>query len=96
LSTITRDEYGHLRCLMGRFSSAELRKFRDTSRCSSCVHYSGCHLWLALLLMNDEIGPRGLDLIVPDITKACPMFFPWSTQSALSAGSSGGLSLRRN
>ena len=52
-------------CLMGRYSSAELRKFRDTSRCSACVHYSGCALWLALLLMNDEFGPCGLDLIVP-------------------------------
>ena len=67
---------------MGRYSSAELMKFRDTSRCSACVHYSGCQLWLALLLMNDEFGPRGLDLIVPDITKACPMFFPWTAQSA--------------
>jgi hypothetical protein len=42
---------------MGRFTSAELRKFRDTSHCSACVHYSGCQLWLALLLMNDELGP---------------------------------------
>ena len=67
---------------MGRFTSAELRKFRDTSHCSACVHYSGCQLWLALLLMNDELGPRGLDLIIPDITKACPMFFPWSIASA--------------
>ena len=40
---------------MGRFSNAELRKFRDTSRCSACVHYCGCQLWLALLLMNDEL-----------------------------------------
>ena len=58
---------------MGRFTSAELRKFRDTSHCSACVHYSGCQLWLALLLMNDELGPRGLDLT---------MFFPWSIASA--------------
>ena len=44
---------------MGRFSAAELRKFRDTSRCSVCVHYSGCQIWLALLLMNDELAaPR--------------------------------------
>ena len=75
-------------CLMGRYSSAELRKFRDTSRCSACVHYSGCALWLALLLMNDEFGPCGLDLIVPDITKACPMFFPWTAESAHRATSS--------
>jgi hypothetical protein len=67
---------------MGRFSNAELRKFRDTSRCSVCVHYSGCQLWLALLLMNEELGHPGLDLIVPDITKSCPMFFPWSSESA--------------
>jgi hypothetical protein len=50
--------------LMGRFSNAELRKFRDTSHCSACVHYSGCQLWLALLLMNEELGHPGLDLIV--------------------------------
>ena len=57
---------------MGRFSNFELRKFRDTSRCSACVHYSGCQLWLALLLMSDEFDHPGLDIIVPDITKACP------------------------
>ena len=67
---------------MGRFSNAELRKFRDISHCSACVHYTGCQLWLALLLMNDEFGAPGLDLIIPDITKACPMFFPWTTESA--------------
>ena len=77
-------------CLMGRYSSTELRKFRDTSRCSACVHYSGCQLWLALLLMNDEFGPRGLDLIVPDITKACPMFFPWTAESARRATTGSG------
>jgi hypothetical protein len=82
---------------MGRFSNAELRKFRDTSRCSACVHYSGCQIWLALLLMNNELAAPGLDIIVPDITKACPMFFPWSSQSARSdIRSSGGSSLRRN
>jgi hypothetical protein len=82
---------------MGRFSNAELRKFRDTSRCSACVHYSGCQIWLALLLMNNELAAPGLDIIVPDITKACPMFFPWSSHSARSATrSSGGSSLRRN
>jgi hypothetical protein len=70
---------------MGRFSNAELKKFRDTSRCSSCVHYSGCALWLALLLMNDELDAPGLDLIIPDITKACTMFFPWSAGSARGA-----------
>jgi hypothetical protein len=33
--------------------------------------------------MNDELlGAVGLDIIVPDITKACPMFFPWSAESA--------------
>ena len=77
-------------CLMGRYSSAELRKFRDTSRCSACVHYSGCALWLALLLMNDELDHLGLDFIVPDITKACPMFFPWTAESARRANRGSG------
>jgi hypothetical protein len=67
---------------MSRFSDAELRKFRDTSHCSECVHYFGCHLWLALLLMSDELSHPGLDIIVPDITKSCPMFFPWWAESA--------------
>jgi hypothetical protein len=35
--------------------------------------------------MNEELGHPGLDLIVPDITKACPMFFPWSAESAHTA-----------
>jgi hypothetical protein len=70
---------------MSRFSNAELRKFRDTSHCPACVHYSGCQLWLALLLMNEELCHPGLDLIVPDITNACPMFFPWSAESARTA-----------
>ena len=56
-----------------------------------------CPMPLALLLMNDELIAPGLDIIVPDITKACPMFFPWSTQSARSATrSSGGSSLRHD
>ena len=67
---------------MSRFSNSELRKFRGTSHCSACVHYSGCQLWLALLLMNDELGHPRLYIIVPDITKACLMFFPWSAESA--------------
>jgi hypothetical protein len=67
---------------MGRFSNAELTNFRNTSHCSACVHYSGCQLWLALLLMNEELGHPGLDLIVPDITRPCPMFFPWTAESA--------------
>ena len=70
---------------MARYSNAELRKFRDTSRCSDCVHYTGCQLWLALLLMNDELTAPGLDLILPDITKACPMFFAWTNESARKA-----------
>ena len=77
-------------CLMGRYSSAELRKFRDISRCSACVHYSGCALWLALLLMNDELDHPGLDFIIPDITKACPMFFPWTAESARRATTGSG------
>jgi hypothetical protein len=77
---------------MARFRSAELRKFRDISHCSVCVHYTGCQLWLALLLMNDEIAAPGLDLIVPDISKPCPMFFSWTNESARRA--SGGPPLR--
>ena len=71
---------------MGRFSNAELRKFRDTSHCSACVHYTGCQLWLAMLLMNDEMAAPGLDLIIPDITKPCPMFFGWTAKSARRVG----------
>jgi hypothetical protein len=66
---------------MSRFSTAELKQFRDTSHCSACVHYSGCALWLSLLLMNEELSAPGLDLLVPDISKPCPMFFPWSSAS---------------
>lgn len=66
---------------MGRYKPAELVRFRDTSRCTACVHYSGCALWLSLLLMNEEVSAPGLDLIVPDLTKACPMFFPWVSEA---------------
>jgi hypothetical protein len=66
---------------MSRFTTAELRQFRDTNHCSACVHYSGCALWLSLLLMNEELSAPGLDLMVPDISKPCPMFFPWSSAS---------------
>ena len=65
-----------------RYSNAELREFREISHCVACVHYSGCQLWLALLLMNDELIRPGLDIIVPDITKACPMFFSWTAELA--------------
>ena len=75
---------------MGRYSSTELRKFRDTSRCAACVHYTGCQLWLALLLMSDELDHPGLDIIIPDITKACPMFFPWTAESARRATTGSG------
>jgi hypothetical protein len=64
---------------MSRFSTAELRKFRDTSDCSACVHYSGCALWLSLLLMNEERSAPGLELMVPDITRPCGMFFAWTS-----------------
>jgi hypothetical protein len=66
---------------MSRFSAAELKQFRDTSHCSACVHYSGCALWLSLLLMNEELSAPGLELMVPDISKPCIMFFPWSSAS---------------
>ena len=68
---------------MGRFSNAELRKFRDTSRCSACVHYSGCQIWLALLLMNNELAAPGLDYrprhnqSLPDVL---PLVFSVSAQ----------------
>jgi hypothetical protein len=73
---------------MARFSNAELRKFRDTSCCSACVHYTGCQLWLALLLMNEEFAAPGLDCILPDINKPCPMFFSWTAESARKASQS--------
>ena len=76
--------------LMSRFSTAELKQFRDTSHCSACVHYTGCALWLSLLLMNEELSAPGLDLLVPDISKPCPMFFPWSSAS-IRTPSSGSL-----
>ena len=71
--------------LVSRFSTAELRQFRDRSHCSACVHYTGCALWLSLLLMNEELSAPGLDLLVPDISKPCPMFFPWSSASIRTA-----------
>jgi hypothetical protein len=66
---------------MSRFTTAELKQFRDTSHCSACVHYSGCALWLSLLLMNEELSVPGLELMVPDISKPCVMFFPWTSAS---------------
>jgi hypothetical protein len=65
---------------MSRFSPVQLRQFRDTSHCSECVHYNGCALWLSLLLMDEEVH-AALDLMVPDISKPCLMFFPWTTSS---------------
>ena len=70
-----------VRFAMSRFSTAELKQFRDTSHCSACVHYSGFALWLSLLLMNEELSAPGLELIVPDISKPCVMFFPWTSAS---------------
>ena len=69
-----------MRVTMGRYKPVELTRFRDTSHCSACVHYSGCALWLALLLMNEEPRTPGLEWIVPDITKSCAMFFPWTSR----------------
>jgi len=70
---------------MGQYTVAQLNQFRDTSRCSACVHYGGCALWLSLLLMNEELSHPGLDLIVPDISKPCPMFFPWTKANPANA-----------
>jgi hypothetical protein len=39
-----------------------------------------------MLLMNDEMAAPGLDLIIPDITKPCPMFFGWTAESARRVG----------
>jgi len=66
---------------MSRFCTADLNRFRDISHCSACVHYSGCAVWLSLLLMNEEFSAPGLDIIVPDIFKPCLMFFPWTSAS---------------
>ena len=71
-----------LKSLMSRYSVAELGEFRKISHCAACVHYCGCQLWLALLLMNEELVRPGLDIVVPDITKPCPMFFSWTAGSA--------------
>jgi hypothetical protein len=32
--------------------------------------------------MNEELNAPGLDIIVPDISKACPMFFLWPAESS--------------
>jgi hypothetical protein len=37
--------------------------------------------------MNEELSAPGLDLLVPDISKPCPMFFPWSSASIRTASS---------
>jgi hypothetical protein len=66
---------------MARFNTTELKGFRDASHCSACVHYSGCALWLSLLLMNEELSVPGLELMVPDISKPCAMFFLWTSAS---------------
>ena len=85
-----------LASVMSRYSNAELREFREISHCAACVHYSGCQLWLALLLMNDELIRPGLDIVVPDITKACPMFFSWTAESARKREDSAEASIRRH
>ncbi len=66
---------------MSRHTAAELRQFRDTSHCAACVHYSGCALWLSLLLTNEEFSTPGLEFMVPDISNPCVMFFPWTSAS---------------
>jgi hypothetical protein len=67
---------------MSLYKVAQLNEFREISHCTACVHFSGCAVWLSLLLMNEELGHPGLDIIVPDITKPCPMFFPWTSEAA--------------
>jgi hypothetical protein len=51
------------------------------------VHYSGCALWLSLLLMNEELSAPGLEFMVPDLSRPCVMFFPWTAVSARKASS---------
>jgi len=58
---------------IGRFGTAELRHLRDTSHCYA--------LWVLHLLVNEELSAPGLDLLVPDISKPCVMFFPWTSTS---------------
>jgi hypothetical protein len=67
---------------MGRYKTAELRRFQEISHCTACVHYTGCSLWMSLLLLNEEPVVPGLDFIITDITKPCPMFFAWTKESA--------------
>jgi len=31
--------------------------------------------------LNEELSTPGLDLVVPDISKPCIMFFPWTSAS---------------
>jgi hypothetical protein len=50
----------------GRLQNIGVKKSRDKSRCSACVHYNGCALSLSLLLMNEELSHPRLDVIVPD------------------------------
>jgi hypothetical protein len=74
---------------MGLYKVAQLNQFREISHCTACVHFSGCAVWLSLLLMNEELGHPGLDIIVPDITKPCPMFFAWTSEAARKYGREG-------
>jgi hypothetical protein len=39
------------------------------------------------LLMNEELSAPGLELMVPDISKPCVMFFPWTSASVRRADS---------
>lgn len=38
-------------------------------------------------LMNEELSAPGLELMVPDISKPCVMFFPWTSASIRKAPS---------
>lgn len=62
---------------MSRYRNGELQNFRKISKCTECVHYTGCSVWMAMLLMNEEmgLGHVGLDLIIRDINEPCPMHF---------------------
>jgi hypothetical protein len=59
---------------MSRYHVAQLERFRANSHCPCCVHYLGCRLWLAMLLVNEERTEPGLEFLVPDISGPCAMF----------------------
>ena len=63
--------------------------------CALDIYLADPRLARARAAAHERRAWPGLDLIIPDITKACPMFFPWSIASARKAPTgSGGASVR--